>query len=235
MTFNYWRKGGYNIGSEDYRWEIVKNQINNRFLFFLFNLTFISTIQSVLLFLVTTPTYAILLTTSLRTYVDKFTTVDLILSRTLVGLVALTYFADQQQWSFQTAKQYYQKHKAAPPGSVHTAEDLERGFVVTGLWSWSRHPNFAAEQAIWVTLYQWGCYSTDTFYNWTAVGAIIYLLIFQGSTPMTEGISASKYPQYKEYQQRVGRFLPKFSSSDLEELKEVTKKPTTPKKVKKSQ
>lgn len=22
LTFNYWRKGGYNVGSEDYRWSV---------------------------------------------------------------------------------------------------------------------------------------------------------------------------------------------------------------------
>lgn len=46
LTFNYWRKGGYNIGSEDYRWEIIQSKVP-RFIFFLFNVTFISTIQSV--------------------------------------------------------------------------------------------------------------------------------------------------------------------------------------------
>jgi steroid 5-alpha reductase family enzyme len=45
-------------------------------------------------------------------------------------------------------------------------------------------------------------------YNWTAVGMIGYLLVFQGSTPLTEGISGGKYPEYKLYQERVGKFLP---------------------------
>lgn len=37
---------------------------------------------------------------------------------------------------------------------------------------------------------------------------ISYLLVFQGSTPITEWISGSKYPEYKQYKKRVGRFLP---------------------------
>lgn len=46
MTYNYWRKGGYNVGSEDYRWLIVKSKIPGP-IWFLFNVVFISLIQSV--------------------------------------------------------------------------------------------------------------------------------------------------------------------------------------------
>lgn len=83
---------------------------------------------------------------------------------------------------------------------------------MTGLWSYSRHPNFAAEQAIWVVLYQWSCFVSDSFYSWTAIGAASYLILFQASTWFTELISAQKYPEYKEYQQRVGKFVPKLTS-----------------------
>ena len=46
LTYNYWRKGGYNIGSEDYRWEILRKHIPGP-LFFVFDVLFISTAQSV--------------------------------------------------------------------------------------------------------------------------------------------------------------------------------------------
>lgn len=125
---------------------------------------------------------------------------------------------------FQQAKKSYQKTAKVP--YKFEQEDLDRGFVVTGLWSWSRHPNFAAEQAVWVTLYQWSCYTTDVLYNWTAVGAISYLILFQSSTWFTELVTAGKYPEYKEYQQRVGKFLPKLSTDlpgDFSEKKATPK------------
>jgi steroid 5-alpha reductase family enzyme len=109
---------------------------------------------------------------------------------------------------YQKAKRDYQKTAKVAPDSKYTAEDLDRGFVVNGLWSWSRHPNFAAEQTIWVVLYQWACYASYTYINWTFAGAISYLLLFQGSTWLTELITAQKYPEYKEYQRLVGKFLP---------------------------
>ena len=46
LTFNYWRKGGYSIGSEDYRWEVLRDHIPPP-LFFLFDVVFISFAQNV--------------------------------------------------------------------------------------------------------------------------------------------------------------------------------------------
>lgn len=46
LTFNYWRKGGYQVGSEDYRWMIIKERIGSLG-FVVLNLIFISTAQIV--------------------------------------------------------------------------------------------------------------------------------------------------------------------------------------------
>lgn len=116
---------------------------------------------------------------------------------------------------FHNAKAAYLKSAKLPTNSEYTQEDLDRGFNVSGLWSLSRHPNLAAEQAIWITLYNWAAIQSQSPFNWTIVGTISYVLIFWGSTPLTERISSGKYPQYAEYQQLVGRFTPGvlFSSS----------------------
>lgn len=53
LTFNYWRRGGYSVGSEDYRWEIVRSKVNSVQMF-LFNVLFISFAQSVSLSLSST-------------------------------------------------------------------------------------------------------------------------------------------------------------------------------------
>lgn len=46
LTYNYWRKGGYQVGSEDYRWLIIKKKIGQP-AFFLLNLLFVSSLQIV--------------------------------------------------------------------------------------------------------------------------------------------------------------------------------------------
>jgi len=132
---------------------------------------------------------------------------------------------------YQNAKKTYLKTAKVP--FTYDQADLERGFVVTGLWSWSRHPNFAAEQAVWVGLYQWGCLKADVLYNWTAVGAVSYVLLFQGSTWLTELLTSRKYPEYKEYQKRVGRFLPKFGTSLPGDFSDQKTKPKPEEKLEK--
>lgn len=111
---------------------------------------------------------------------------------------------------FYQAREEYRKTAKAPYGYQPRA--LELGFNCLGLFAYSRHPNFAAEQAIWVGLYQWACWTSDVVFNWTFAGAIGYILLFQASTWFTELVTAGKYPEYKEYQKEVGKFIPKLDS-----------------------
>lgn len=219
LTFNYWRKGGYSIGSEDYRWEIVQSKVP-RPIFFLFNVTFISTWQSILLFLVSTPIYILLL---LNRHNDEMTVADNAFTTGIITLVALTMVSDQQQWAYYSAREKYRQSAKVPKG--YKREDLERGFNTTGLFSISRHPNFLFEQSVWVTLYFWSVWETYTYWNWTVAGAANYLLLFQGSTWLTEAISAGKYEDYKIYQKRVGRFLPKLTALFTVPVPDVSEAP----------
>lgn len=152
---------------------------------------------------------------------------DLVFSRLLIALVVFEYFADGQMWNYQNAKKEYQKTAKVPAG--WTRAQMDRGFITTGLWKFSRHPNFAAEQSIWILLYTWGSFESYTYWNWTVCGMIAYSLVFQGSTPITEWISGGKYPEYAVYQQRVGMFVPKllgkgWNEQEMERLGPQVKK-----------
>ncbi|KFX94819.1 hypothetical protein O988_06129 [Pseudogymnoascus sp. VKM F-3808] len=208
LTFNYWRRGGYSIGSEDYRWMIIKKDVDSwsPAIWPLFNIIFIAGMQLTLLLLFSAPAYIQLLVSNMGMEISK---VDTIFPRVLVGLVLIEALADHQQWNFQNAKAKYKATAKVPQG--YEQEDLERGFVVSGLFSLCRHPNFACEQAFWVVLYQWSCFNTDQLYNWTGIGAFSLLCLFQGSTWLTEKLTAQKYPEYKEYQKRVSMFIPRMS------------------------
>lgn len=158
---------------------------------------------------VATPTYLILLASRLSG--DKLSLVDLIFVGYILALITIETIGDQQQWNYQTAKYKYRETAKVPAG--FDQKDLDLGFRTTGLFAYSRHPNFAAEQAVWVAMYQWACFETLSVWNWTFVGALSYLLLFQGSTRLTEGITSKKYPEYKTYQQKVGKFLPNIFGS----------------------
>lgn len=136
----------------------------------------------------------------------------------MLVIVVLEFFADQQQWNYHRAKGAYGQTAKVPVDYKYTREQLDRGFNTSGLWAWSRHPNLAAEQAFWVALYQWCCLESNTFFNWTGAGALGYLTLFQASTWLTELISAGKYPEYEVYQGRVGKFLPKATTQNMNAL-----------------
>lgn len=186
------------------------------------------------------PTYILLLTSR----IVKPDMTDMIFGQFMLMAVFLAFTADQQQWGtllstlsrnphalthnttdFQTAKKSYQSTAKVPPGSQFSARDLDRGFLTKGFWSLSRHPNFLAEQSIWIILYLWSCWTTQTYYNWSGVGVVAYLILFQGSTWFTELVTAKKYPDYKIYQQRVGMFVPSLLGGGIGDLNdEVGKK-----------
>jgi steroid 5-alpha reductase family enzyme len=112
------------------------------------------------------------------------------------------HWADQQQWNYHKEKQ------AAIKAGGDIPEHYQKGFVHTGLWGRMRHPNYAAEQAIWITFYFFSVAATGVWLNWSVMGAILLVLLFWGSSNFSESISAGKYPEYAEYRNKVRRFLP---------------------------
>lgn len=162
------------------------------------------------------------------------TVADTVVTRVFIVLVVLEYFADGQMWDYQQAKKQYQATAKVPAG--YTRAEMDRGFCTKGMWKYSRHPNFAAEQAIWLLLYQWACWLTGSAYNWSGVGVAAYLGVFAASTPLTESISSGKYPDYKAYRERVGRFLPQILGKgwDEEEMEQLEGHLTERKKKKSS-
>ncbi|KAI5804497.1 hypothetical protein EDC01DRAFT_423527 [Geopyxis carbonaria] len=208
LTYNFWRKGGYQKGHEDYRHEILLNYMKQP-LYTIWGFVFLAVYQNILLFLIAAPAYVFVLMGSMKSY-PAWLPLDTVFSQGLVVLLVLETLSDQQQWGFQSAKKIYKDTGKVPIG--YTAEDLDRGFVVTGLWSWSRHPNFACEQLIWVGMYQWTASTSNVMWHWAGVGAALLVLLFQGSALFSESISSKKYPEYKEYQTHVNRFLPGLKS-----------------------
>ena len=76
-----------------------------------------------------------------------------------------------------------------------------------GLWSISRHPNFASEQMIWVVFYLFSINATGDILNWSIIGCILLVILFRNSANFSESISKKKYPDYLNYQKNVPMFF----------------------------
>ena len=206
LTYNFSRRGAYRLkfweGEEDYRWEVLRqNPIFKGYpmRWRLFNLFFISLYQNTLIWLFTLP--------AMMAYVGKDQPLglfDYILAALFIGFVAIETIADQQQWNFQN-----EKKRLKDSGQPLTGEYAD-GFVRSGLWKFMRHPNYACEQGLWITFYFFTISAGAYWFNWSMAGALLLLILFQSSSEFSEGISASKYPAYKKYQESVPRFIPKF-------------------------
>jgi steroid 5-alpha reductase family enzyme len=203
LSYNFYRKGGYNIipwkGEEDYRWKVMRENpvLKGRFRFGLFNLLFISFYQNVLILLFSTP----LLLASLHPE-KQLNVIDIIAGVLMLGFIITEGIADNQQFRFQQ-----QKRNLLRPDPAF-ANSLKKGFLSEGLWKNVRHPNFASEQAIWISFYFFGVAASGKWINWTVIGPVLLVLLFLGSTKLSERISNGKYPDYAEYQKDVPKFVP---------------------------
>jgi steroid 5-alpha reductase family enzyme len=187
LTFNFARKGGYS-GHEDYRWPVLRARMTKA-QFAVFNLLFIVLYQNAILVLIALP--------ALTAYENRggFGILDVLLIVLFLGMLAGETIADQQQWEFHRRK---------------AAGTAEGRFLTTGLFRFSRHPNFFFEQGQWWVVFLFGAVAAGSLLQWTVLGALLLTLLFVGSTRFTESITRSKYPEYAGYQERVSAVVPWF-------------------------
>ncbi len=192
LTFNFARKGGYAKGGEDYRWEVLRRKMK-RWQWELFAFVFIAGIQHTLLLLISLPAWY-----ALRGSGTPFGLLDVVATAIFALALVGETIADQQQWDF------HQKKKLA----AARGELLDPPFCTTGLFRYSRHPNFFCEQTIWWAFYLYSVAATGEWLNVTLIGPVALTGLFNGSTNFTEQITLSKYPSYAEYQRSTSRLIP---------------------------
>lgn len=205
LTFNFARKGAYRLkfweGEEDYRWAVLRSgpAFRKRWAWALFDLGFISVYQNALVLMTTFPALVAMKSDA------PFGAVDVIAAVLMAGFIAWETVADEQQWVFQTRKWAMLKEG-------RKLEDLpapyNKGFNTNGLWGRSRHPNYFAEQGIWASFYIFSIGAGTGIINWSIIGALLLVVLFQGSSALAEEISGGKYPEYARYREQVSLFLP---------------------------
>lgn len=205
LTFNFARKGAYTLrfwaGEEDYRWAALRERKEFRphWKWMLFNLFFISIYQNVLVLATTLPALISMEASK------PFGWTDCLAASVMVVFLVLETAADEQQWAFHTMK-----HRLLAEGKP--LQDLpkpyDKGFNTTGLWNHSRHPNYLGEQGVWASFYLFSVCAGAGLFNWSLIGALLLIVLFQGSSSFAEEISRTKYPEYADYCRTVPKFIP---------------------------
>lgn len=87
-------------------------------------------------------------------------------------------------------------------------------FMKSGLWAFSRHPNYLGEIGFWLGIFLF-VISSGTFENtdgyWTVIGFAAMVILFKFiSIPLMEKRNIERKPGYKEYIRAIPALLPKF-------------------------
>ena len=192
LTFGFARKGGFSRGGEDYRWAAVRRKIGEAG-FQVLNLVFIAAGQMLIVWLFTSPVHQAWLWRE-----TPLTFLDGIAAAGFLVLFVGEWVADDQMWRFQEGKRR----------KIEAGEETAAQFITTGLFRYCRHPNYFCELGMWWVFYLFAVGASGAWLHWTGLGFVVLTLLFQGSTQLTESLTLSKYPAYRDYQATTPRIIP---------------------------
>ena len=156
LTFNLARKGGYRPGSEDYRWRVLRERLGP-LRFQMLNITFIAPGQMLVVWLFTSPVHRAWLRPE-----APLGWLDLLAAALFLSLLAVETVADEQMWAFQQDK----KRRVA------AGEAVVEPFLTTGLFRYSRHPNYLGDIGQWWAFSLFAVAASGEWLHWTGWGFV---------------------------------------------------------------
>lgn len=192
LTFNFVRKGGYQKGGEDYRWATVRERYGPIGIQIM-NITFIAPGQMLLIWWFTSPVHA-----AWEAGDTPLNGLDFLAAALFLLFLIVETVADEQMWAFQQDKRR----------RIADGEDVAQPFMNTGLFRYSRHPNYLCELGMWWVFYLFAVAASGQWIHWTGAGFVALTALFVGSIRLSESISAQKYPSYRDYQASVPCIIP---------------------------
>mgnify|MGYP005699920307 CR=1 FL=1 len=131
----------------------------------------------------------------------EMTITDLLVASVMFCLIIIQTIADEQQHKYQTKKYELIKKNKELLGNY------KKGFIDTGLWKYSRHPNYFGEVSFWFGIYIFALASGSTPL-WVLACPLVMLALFVFvSCPMMDNRSLKKRPDYKEYMEKTPQLL----------------------------
>jgi steroid 5-alpha reductase family enzyme len=184
LTYN-WLRRWEGLGHEDWRYVDFRKQYGS--LYWLIDLSGIHLFPTVIVFLGCLSLYP-----ALSSGTRSFGALDLVAGVVTAAAVVIETVADQQLWRFLNRPH-------------------ERGAILaSGLWAYSRHPNYFGEILFWCGLYLFAL-AADPSYWWTIIGpsAMVLMFIF-ASVPMIDRRSVERRPGYAAHMAQVSAIVPWF-------------------------
>jgi steroid 5-alpha reductase family enzyme len=190
LTFN-WARGWPALDHEDWRYSDMHEQLGSA-LYWPVSLLGLHGMPTVLVFLGCLPLYVAL---SLGT--RPFGVLDVLATAVTLGAIALEAVADKQLHRFRTGN--------PAPGEV----------LRTGLWAWTRHPNYLGEVLFWWGIFLFGVAASPSHW-WTGVGAVLITLLFRFiSLRLIETRMLERRPDFARVQQEIPLLWPRRPRAPL--------------------
>jgi steroid 5-alpha reductase family enzyme len=184
LTHN-WARGWNGLSHEDWRYGDLAKKTGRWY--WLVSFLGIHLMPTVLVFLGCIPMYFIFQDESPLGSIDVLAGVVMFSA----GLIQL--FADNQ----------LRKFRRKPDKKPHE-------ILQSGLWAYSRHPNYFGEILLWVGLFVFSLHPFTPEKLWLGTGALAMIILFVFiSIPMMEKRQMTK-PGYEDYQSRVSMLIPWF-------------------------
>lgn len=182
LTWN-WGKHWQGLGHEDWRYTMLKNRLPKiAVLTDFFGIHLFPTLQ---VFLGMLPIYAaVAISTRAVNWLDYLACA--------VGISAATI-------QLVADRQLHQFIATCKPGEI----------IESGLWGWSRHPNYFGELLFWFSMALFGLAALPEGWWWQIAGFVAMLLMFVFvSVPLMEKRSLERRPRYAQVMERVSMLLP---------------------------
>lgn len=184
LTFN-WLRQWRGLKHEDWRYTMYREKKGKTF--WLTNLIGLHLMPTLQVYLGSMSLYPAL---SLR--IKPIWIVDIVAIFITVTAILIESIADQQLYNFIKIRESHEEN------------------ITTGLWKYSRHPNYFGEILFW-----WGLYifalASDVSYYWVIIGPISITILFNIlSIPIMERRNLKRKPDYAIYQKYVSKLIPWF-------------------------
>lgn len=196
LTHNYFRRENWQWGiREDWRFSDMSRQYGKHWWWISFFAVYLS--QQVFLMGICMPMYTV------HSENKELNIWDFVAVIVCLSGITVAYYADTQLHDFVSRNRELKQRGEEPP-----VPNLD-----TGLWRYSRHPNYFGEQLWWwgLVIFAWnlGC-------GWTFVGALVNSMCLAYVTVLVEKRMLKqdyRAEAYKLYQKRTSVWIPWFWSS----------------------